>query len=428
MGFGVEVVTGTAVAFKGKRKKGAVPAAPVLDLEALLRENPVDRLKRLGEEADTKLTGDAEKRVKEAVTVDDLLAALEKRIDRQSTPSPVAKGGLVLQPNDERRRSGSHYTPRSFTEPIVRKTLEPVLARLVSPDLATLPPDKSPTPKQILDLKVADIAVGSAAFLVETCRQLGDALVRAWRLHGGRPPVPPDETEELLAMRLVAQRCLYGVDRNPMAVDLAKLSLWLATLAKDHPFTFLDHNIRCGDSLVGLTQKQIEAFTWEEKTAGKQRILGQDFLEKRIKAATSYRREILEGGDYVLPSLKAAKLKLADEALDEVRFAGDLIISAFFAADKDKARHQKLEELRERYVACHTSKTFDPTLKPREAVQLLRSGGKAVWPFHWQIGRRASESPPKCAAARAESPAKCAAARAMTYARRLPRVATSLTD
>lgn len=385
MGFGVEVVAGTAIALKGKRKKGAVPAAAVVDLEALLELKPADRIKHLAEQADTKLPAEAEKQVKAAATVDDLLAALGKRIDDKATPSAVAKGGLVLQPNDERRRSGSHYTPRSFTEPIVRKTLEPVLARLVGPDLATVPADKSPTPAQILDLKVADIAVGSAAFLVEACRQLGDALVKAWRVHGGRPPVPPDETEELLAMRLVAQRCLYGVDRNPMAVDLAKLSLWLATLAKDHPFTFLDHNLRCGDSLVGLTQKQIEAFTWEEKTAGKQRILGQDFLEKRIKAATAYRRDILEGGDYVLPSLKAAKLKLADEALDEVRFAGDLIISAFFAAGKDKARYQKLEELRERYVACHTSKTFDPSSKPREAVEQLRSATKAVCPFHWNI-------------------------------------------
>jgi hypothetical protein len=385
MGFGVEVVAGTAVAMKGKRKKGSVPASPIVDLEALLAQKPADRLKHLAEQADTKLTGEAEKRVKDASSVDDLLAALEKRIDRYATPSPVAKDGLALQPNDERRRSGSHYTPRSFTEPIVRKTLEPVLARLVGPDLSTVPSDQSPTPAQILELKVADIAVGSAAFLVEACRQLGDALVRAWRLYGGRPPVPLDETEELLAMRLIAQRCLYGVDRNPMAVDLAKLSLWLATLAKDHPFTFLDHNIRCGDSLVGLTQKQIEAFTWEEKTAGKQRILGQDFLEKRIKAATSYRREILEGGDYVLPALKAAKLKLADEALDEVRFAGDLIVSAFFAGDKDKVRYQRLEDLRERYVACHASKTFDPALKPREAVQQLRSGDKAVWPFHWGI-------------------------------------------
>jgi len=78
--------------------------------------------------------------------------------------------------------------PRSFTEPIVRTTLRPILERL----------GEHPTPEQILDLKVCDLAVGSAAFLVETCRQLGDALVEAWRRHGGRPPLPPDETEELL--------------------------------------------------------------------------------------------------------------------------------------------------------------------------------------------------------------------------------------
>ena len=123
MGFGVEVVAGTAVALKGKRKKGSVPAAPIVDLEALLAQPPADRLKHLGEQTDTKLTGETEKRVKDAATVDDLLAALDKRMDRNATPSPIAKGGLAVQPNDERRRSGSHYSPRSFTEPIVRKTL-----------------------------------------------------------------------------------------------------------------------------------------------------------------------------------------------------------------------------------------------------------------------------------------------------------------
>ena len=75
---------------------------------------------------------------------------------------------------------------------------------------------------------------GSAAFLVETCRQLGDELVKAWHVHDCLPKIPPDEDEVLHARRLIAQPCLYGVDRNPMAVDLAKLSLWLATLAKDH--------------------------------------------------------------------------------------------------------------------------------------------------------------------------------------------------
>ena len=104
--------------------------------------------------------------------------------------------------------------------------------------------------------------MGSGAFLVEACRQLGDALVEAWRAHGDAPSLPPDEDEVIFARRLTAQRCLYGVDKNPVAVDLAKMSLWLVTLAKDHPLTFVDHALRHGDSLVGLTRKQIEAFHW----------------------------------------------------------------------------------------------------------------------------------------------------------------------
>jgi hypothetical protein len=372
MGFGVETAVGTAISLKGKRKNGGVPASPVISLDLLLAIPAKDRTKWIKENADTEMTGEADKRLKTAATVDDLLVALEKRIDRHATPAPVANGGLVLQPGDERRRSGSHYTPRSFTQPIVRKTLEPILQRF----------GEQPTPTQILELKICDIAVGSAAFLVETCRQLADVLIRAWRVHGGRPVLPPDETEELLAMRTIAQRCLYGVDRNPMAVDLAKLSLWLATLAKEHPFTFLDHTIRAGDSLVGLTAKQIAAFTWGP-TAGVQRLLGQDRLEKRLAAATAYRREILEAGDLLLPALKTQKLVLADEALNEIRFVGDLAIAAFFGAEKDKARRDLREDLLHEYAA--TTCDISGRMELKNAIVTLRGGQFPITPFHWEI-------------------------------------------
>ena len=105
------------------------------------------------------------------------------------------------------------------------------MERALRPILEAL--GERPTPQQILALKICDPAVGSGAFLVEACRQIGDELVRAWHNHNQVPYIPPDEDETLLARRIVAQRCLYGVDRNPMAVDLAKLSLWLATLARE---------------------------------------------------------------------------------------------------------------------------------------------------------------------------------------------------
>jgi hypothetical protein len=119
-----------------------------------------------------------------------------------------------------------------------------------------------------LALKVVDPAMGSGAFLVSACRYLADRVVDAWDRDG----VPDDvaemvgadgDPEELLlaARRLVAARCLYGVDRDDMAVELAKLSLWLVTLAKNKPFGFLDHALRCGDSLVGLvSERQVAAF------------------------------------------------------------------------------------------------------------------------------------------------------------------------
>ena len=86
------------------------------------------------------------------------------RLARELTPNIVPPDSMVLQPSDERRRSGSHYTPRGLTEPIVRKTLEPVLQRSGA----------NPTPEQILDLKVCDPAMGSGAFLVDACRFLAD--------------------------------------------------------------------------------------------------------------------------------------------------------------------------------------------------------------------------------------------------------------
>jgi hypothetical protein len=104
---------------------------------------------------------------------------------------------------------------------------------------------------------------------LEACRALAARLVKAWSRHPRKKPViPPDEDEELHARRLVAQRCLYGVDKKPLATDLAKLSLWLATLARDHEFTFLDHALKSGDSLVGLTQAQIAAAHWDTSSRG----------------------------------------------------------------------------------------------------------------------------------------------------------------
>jgi hypothetical protein len=386
MGFQLEIARGQTIALIGKRKHKTEVAAPIaINVDDLLSQNGSDRSKWLKEHAGQELTGTAATAFKQANTLDELLAALEKRIARQATPHVVHPGGLFLQPTDERRRSGSHYTPRALTEPIVRKTLGPVLKQL----------GDNPTPKQILELKICDIAMGSGAFLVETCRQLGDSLVKAWGQHGERPPLPADEDEILLARRIVAQRCLYGVDRNQMATDLAKLSLWLATLARDHPFTFLDHAFRSGDSLVGLSRKQITRFHWDDKARIDQFVFGQDELEKIIERVSAYRRDILEGSDFVSPELKRQKLDAADEELKKVRRAGDLCIRAFFEGDNAKARNARREEALLRFGEAMSELrrgNFVPLLQLETDVANFRGEGQmrdradeAVIPFHWEI-------------------------------------------
>jgi N-6 DNA Methylase len=367
MGFNLEVARGRSIAIKSVKPHGA---PSTINLEELLPAKPAERAKWLLELSDQKLAGQAADALKKAATIDDLLAALDKKIAHKVTPNVVSKGAMVLQPSDERRRSGSHYTPRSLTAPIVRKTLEPILKRLGA----------SPTPQQILDLKICDPAMGSAAFLVETCRQLGDVLVKAWRLHKQMPRIPPDEDEVLHARRLIAQRCLYGVDKNAMAVDLAKLSLWLATLAKDHPFTFLDHALRHGDSLVGLTREQIAGFHWKPAP---QRAFDQKVIEERIQAATRIRQVIIEAGDDVLFSYKEQQLALAEEALNTVRFAGNLAVAVFFAEDNDRKRQTRRENLLGQLTEY--LKTGDMTKRPTAAEAELLAGPKGVHPFHWEI-------------------------------------------
>ena len=275
---------------------------------------------------------------------------------------------MVLQPSEERRRSGSHYTPRALTEPIVRTTLEPILARLRGAD------GRPPRPEQILDLKVCDPAMGSGAFLVEACRQLGDALVEAWHAHGEVPAIPPDEDEVVFARRLIAQRCLYGVDRNPVAVDLAKVSLWLVTLAKDHALTFVDHALRHGDSLVGLSRKQIEAFHWDPDAPRFQAGFETMRVREHVAKVAELRQRIREADE----SVSDWELRdLWDEAqfeLGKVRLFGDLVLAAFFEGEKPKERERKRSE----YASAVVERRGRALSRLARGVAARRAAARAV--------------------------------------------------
>jgi len=200
MGFRIERRPGRALVLRSRGRHGA---GVIVDLDTLLAIRPSDRKKQLVDLDVASLTDREQRAVTAANTVEALAEALSGKIDEDATPVLAPPGKPLLQATDERRRSGSHYTPRSLTQPIVAETLRPILERL----------GPRATPEQILSLKVLDPAMGSGAFLVEACRQLADALVRAWEVHGVRPEIPSDEDALLYAKRLVVQRLL--VRRRP---------------------------------------------------------------------------------------------------------------------------------------------------------------------------------------------------------------------
>jgi hypothetical protein len=368
MGFTIETRPGPALAIRaGKNDRTPV----FVDVAALTAKKGVERAKFLKEEAARNSLGD---KVGEALAsaADEAgaIAALLPIVDERGSPGGhVAPPGTpLLQPTDERRRTGSHYTPRSLTEPIVKHALEPAFARL-GPDARS---------EDVLDLKVCDPAMGSGAFLVETCRALGERLVQAWtRWPETWPTIPADEDEHLHARRLVAQRCLYGVDKNPRAVDLARLSLWLATLARDHEFTFLDHALKCGDSLVGLTAAQIAAANWDEAKPGLE--LFRQLVKDRVAEALTARSEIQAAPDDTMRAIQEARHRTLETRLEHVRDLGDAVLAAFFAADKPKAREAKRAEV-ESWLTGPVAVLWD---KLAAAAASLRE--RPVIPFHWQI-------------------------------------------
>ncbi|WP_203230046.1 Eco57I restriction-modification methylase domain-containing protein [Azotobacter chroococcum] len=233
------------------------------------------------------------------------------RTDPWGYPLVYPEGAFIVTTGSDRRETGTHYTPKSLTETIVTETLTPIV--YVGP-AEGLPYAEwtLKSPAELLDLKICDPAMGSGAFLVQACRWLAERLVEAWALAEDRgktidadgrvtdtgacqEPLPSDiEARTTIARRLIAERCLYGVDLNPLAVELAKLSIWLVTLAKGRPFGFLDHNLRCGDSLLGIHRlEQLTELSMTPGGKGQQRLFGKN-IEEAVQEAIELRQRLRE--------------------------------------------------------------------------------------------------------------------------------------
>lgn len=209
---------------------------------------------RAGEEIE-----DAERALR-AVTMD---AQLRERLrpflgmirrDLRERPYVVMPGGVLVAETASRSSAGAHYTPKWLAEEVVTHALEP----LVYQPGPHQTPDRDAwrliASDEILDLKVADIACGSGAFLVAAARFLSNRLAEAYRDEGIH--IGQAHEFQTRAVREVIAKCLYGADINPMAVEMCKLSLWLVSLDRTQPFSFVDDKILCGNSLLGLTDER----------------------------------------------------------------------------------------------------------------------------------------------------------------------------
>lgn len=336
------------------------------------------------------------------------------RTDPWGEPVLVHAGAIFVTAGPERRATGTYYTPRTLTEEVVANALQPLVYSGATEDKPQDAWELKP-PSEILALKICDFAMGSGAFLVQACRWLAERLVESWQAAGaddrlitveGRPSigvhaettVPSDpEDRRAHARRLIADRCLHGVDVNPLAVEMAKLSLWLTTLAKDQPFSFLDHALKCGDSLLGVEElDQVRSFHLDPERGQELHHtllgpLGQ--LDSALDEALRLREE-LESFGVVEPRdayRKAALHQAAEIALARIRQVADLLIGAVISpphteADLDAQLQHLGMDLATAFGAGEHSTGRDIADAARRMLDIGNPAGRASRrPFHWPL-------------------------------------------
>ena len=275
--------------------------------------------------------------VEELGSVYDSLLELHAHIDGDRSPPSF---DLVVE-GSERRSTGSHYTPPELVAPLIEHALEPVLkARLIAAGQ-----DGRAAEQAILSLKVCDLACGSGHLLLAAARRLGKELAR---VRTGEDEPAPERVRE--AIRDVVVHCIYGVDKNPLAVELCRVALWLESHSEGKPLTFLDHRIRCGDSLVGVFDPKVleggipdEAFkpvTGDDKS-----------VARAAKKRNAEERDTGQRAFSFAPAAAVAELSaevhhlddMPEDSIEQVRAKAD----AFHRLEAEGSEHARLE------VACN---------------------------------------------------------------------------
>lgn len=254
-----------------------------------------------------------------------------------------------------RKLTGSYYTPDSLVQELIKSALEPVISQAVKGN------PQRPV-EALLALTVCDPACGSGHFLLSAARRLADevALHRAAAEREGGAPTPSDYRH---ALRDVVSRCIYGVDKNPMAIQLAKTALWLEAYSPDRPLSFVDHHLRVGDALLGVLDPKVlengipdEAYT---ALSGDDKAVA-SALKKQNKADLKSWRNIASG-DWVTPARYAAQVVSADSLDDATSEHIAAKRQAWQAADAE-AHRSTFARLADTYVAAFLAPKLAATL------------------------------------------------------------------
>lgn len=309
----------------------------------------------------------------------------------------------------DRRETGTHYTPKSLTESIVETTLEPVA--YVGPAEGKPREEwllKSST--ELLELKICDPAMGSGAFLVQVCRWLSERLVEAWGKEAGQgkfitvdgvalesagsaEPMPDSLDERLLiARRLVAEKCLYGVDLNPLAVELAKLSIWLITLAKGRPFGFLDHNLRSGDSLLGLHKlEQLTKFSLHPEKKKTVSMFASN-IEAAVTDALTLRKKLRETPIRDIRDVQYMERldREARQKLEHIEHIADAMIGEALASGGNQRAFESAMDNLSTWASAYIEGDNETGRKiiaeARKSLSIdLPAGKPPRKPFHWAL-------------------------------------------
>lgn len=307
--------------------------------------------------------------------VEQLGAIYESLLDYEPAHADDGRAVDLQRGSLQRKATGSFYTPRAITEHLVRATLDPLVAGRSS--------------AAILALRIVDPAMGSGACLVAACRHLATALEAALVAEGALPAGDITEADRAMLRRQVALRCLYGVDLNPTAVQLARLSLWLTTLAADRPLGFLDHHLAVGNSLVGASIADLA----RRPSSGRMRrgtaqppLFDFDRCESALASALPVRRDLELTPDDTVAVVRQKERRLAalvndTDGLGRWRAALDTWCGAWFA------RRGRIDATVVSDLVSTTlgdASDLPPHLARPLADEVLRAAA-AARAFHWTI-------------------------------------------